>query len=77
MRQFDRLAKFRVVVQLDFTAGSLLGRIHNTTVKGAGVYMQAYRPFIELAWVVNAMYRFLGVHCTRVIGIHFDGVGGL
>jgi hypothetical protein len=71
------LAVLGRVVQLDFSAGALLGRVDDATIKGAGINVQAHGALIELAGIVDAMHRFQRVNGARMIRIHFDGVRSL
>ena len=76
MLSADSLTVFRGVVELDFAAGTLIGRIDDAGIEGAGIDVQADRSLIEFARIENSVHGLQRIHGTGLSWIHFYRVGG-
>ena len=77
MLSADSLSVLSGVVELDFAAGALIGRIDDAGVERAGVDVQADCPLIEFARIENAVHGLEGINRTGLSWIHLNRVGGL
>ena len=61
-------------MQLDFTAGALLGRVDHAGIEWARVNMQADGALVELAGIDNAVDGIGRVHGAGMRDVHLDGI---
>ena len=76
MLSADSLTVFRGVVELDFAAGTLIGRIDDAGIERAGIDVQTDGSLIELARVKNAMHGLERIHGTGLSWVHLHRVSG-
>src|SRR5262249_16766801 len=65
----------RIVVKVDHSTYSLLGRVNNARVERAGVNMQANRAHIKLTRIDDSVHGVEGIHDAGMSEVHLDGVG--
>src|SRR5947207_12354584 len=68
------LSVHRAVVQLDYAARALLGRVHNAGIKRTRINVQTHSTFSKLPWIQHAMHRIGGINCTRMSRVHFNSI---
>ena len=76
MLSADFLPVFRGVVEFNFAAGTLIGRIDDASIERSGIDVQADRPLIEFAGIENAVDGLERIHGTGLSRIHLNRVGG-
>jgi len=76
MLSADSLSVLSGVVELDFAAGALIGRIDDAGVERAGVDVQADCPLIEFARIENAVHGLERINGAGLSRIHLYCVGG-
>jgi hypothetical protein len=70
------LAIGRIVVQPDFAAGALLGRIYDAGIERPRIHVQTYRPLLEFTRIEDTMHRLQWINRARMRRIHLDSFRG-
>src|SRR6266700_3741121 len=65
-----RLSELGLIVQLDDSASALFLGVDDASVEGAGINVQADRPLVEFARIVDAVDGFEGINRTGPEAIH-------
>ncbi len=76
MLSADFLPEFRGVVEFNFAAGTLIGRIDDASIERSGIDVQADRPLIEFAGIENSVHGLEWIHSTGLSWIHLNRVCG-
>ncbi len=64
----------RAVMQVNYAARAMLGRIHNARIKWARIDVQTHSTLRKLPWIQHAVHRVGRIDRTRMSGVHFDGI---